>query len=115
MKQLLILIPSTVDVKKLDLGWPEFLSTAEKMPGLLKESITTVTHSLSGTSPILRCYSFTFADNQSLQEGLTSPSGQEAGKIIHQLTDGKGIILTADFLEDAISNINKYKSGDTPG
>jgi len=115
MKQLLILIPSTVNLEKLDLGWPEFLAAAEKMPGLMKESISTVTHSLSGTSPILRCYSFTFPDLQKLQEGLTSPSGQKAGKIIHHLTDGKGIILTADYLEDEISNINKFKSGDTAG
>ena len=115
MKQLLILIPSNVELKKLDLGWPEFLSAAEKMPGLIRESITTVSRSLSGTSPILRCYSFVFPDQQTLQEGLTSPSGQEAGKIIHQLTDGKGIILTADYLEDEISNINKFRSGDATG
>jgi hypothetical protein len=85
------------------------------LPGLIREAITTISHSLSGTSPILRCYSFTFPDQQTLQAGLSSPSGQEAGKIIHQLTDGKGIILTADFLEDEISNINKFKSGDTAG
>lgn len=111
MKQLLILIPNSVDVKKLDLGWPEFLSAAEKMPGLIKESITTISHSLSGISPILRCYSFTFPDRKTLEEGLTSPSGQAAGSLIHELTDGKGIILTADYLEDEISNINSFRSG----
>jgi hypothetical protein len=112
MKQLLILIPSSVDVQKLDLGWPDFLSAAEKMPGLIRESITTISHSLSGTSPILRCYSFTFPDQQTLEEGLTSPSGQAAGAIIHKLTEGKGIILTADYLEDEIANINKFKPGE---
>ena len=103
MYQLIIIIPFGVNMIDFDQGWPEFLSAAEKMPGLIKESITRIDQQVYGTSPLHRIYCFDFPDQVTLNKALVSESGEEAGKILHKITEGRVSIYTgkhnADFLD----------------
>lgn len=108
MQSLIIILPDSVDLEQLDQSWPSFLQAAENMPGLIKESVTVITEALSGISSISRIYTFFFEDNPSLVQALSSPQGEKAGKLIHQLSGGKAIILTGQYREDSLENLKKY-------
>ena len=43
MYKLMILIPPAAEGPALDEGWPEFLYSAERMPGLVREASVRVT------------------------------------------------------------------------
>ncbi|MDZ7843296.1 MAG: hypothetical protein U5K99_00605 [Anaerolineales bacterium] len=110
MQSLIIILPDSVNFEQLDQSWPSFLQAAENMPGLIKESVTVITETLSGTSSIARIYAFLFEDNPSLIQALSSPQGEKAGRLIHQLSGGKAIILTGQYREDSLENLKKYHS-----
>jgi hypothetical protein len=45
-----------------------------------------------------------------LQSGLASPSGKEAGRLLQEMTAGTVQLLIADHSEDNLENIRKYKT-----
>jgi len=105
MYQLLILLPIKIDINSFDEKWPSFLKEAEQMPGLMKESITRIERCLFGHNTIRRIYSFQFEDQSSLDNALTSPAGEKAGNILHQITGGDMILLSGEFQEDSLDRI----------
>lgn len=108
--QLLILIPLAVEIQSFDEGWPEFLKVAEKMPGLIQESVTRIDNCIYGQNSLRRIYSFTFKDSTSLEKALLSPPGEKAGKILHKITQGKVILLSGEFNQDSLENIRDLSS-----
>jgi hypothetical protein len=110
MDQLIIFIHSDVDSDALDEGWPQFLDTAEKMPGLLKESLTKIDQSLYGSVDYLRIYTFSFPDQNSLNRALQSDYGERAGSILHRITGGKVTILTGSYQSDSLERIRSFSS-----
>jgi hypothetical protein len=108
MHQLILLIPTSINLDQFDQGWPRFLKAAEKMPGLIKESLTQINHHLYGDQSFHRIYCFSFPDQETLEKSLVSEPGEIAGKIIHDLTDGKIILLIGEYREDTIDNIKSY-------
>jgi len=110
MYQLILLIPTSVDIKSFDEGWPSFLEAVEQMPGLLRESVSRVDQLLYGEEYFHRIYTFSFLDQKSLEKSLLSSPGEKAGKIIHDLTGGRVTLMTADFQEDSLDNIQSYTS-----
>jgi hypothetical protein len=105
MYQLILIIPTSVDLQNFDQGWPYFLEAAEKMPGLVKESLTRIDRCLYGEGSITRIYTFSFPDQDTMTAALTSKSGEIAGQIIHALTGGKVILMTGEYREDTLDNI----------
>jgi hypothetical protein len=105
--QLLVLIPLNVEIQSFDEGWPEFLKSAEKMPGLIQESITRIDNCIYGQNFLRRIYSFTFEDKSSLENALLSPPGEKAGELLHQITQGNMILLSGEFKQDSLENIRK--------
>jgi hypothetical protein len=97
MYQLILLIHTSVDLVAFDQKWPCVLKVIEKMPGLLEESIS-------------RIYSFLFQDRDTLEDSLLTKSGEKAGQMIHDLTDGGVTILTGEYQEDTIENIQSHLS-----
>ncbi len=109
MYQLLILLPLDVDIETFDEGWPRFLDLAEKLEGLQKETISRIDRGIYGQNQIQRIYSFIFNDKHAFEKALTSPEGEQAGKLIHQISGGKVILLSSHFLEDSLDNILQSK------
>ena len=107
MHSLILLIPSQINQEKFDREWPSFLHQAEKMPGMIKETSTLIDQKLTGLENFSRLYTFHFSDKDSLHRALSSPPGQKAGELIHQITEGRALILTGDFREDQLTNIQK--------
>ncbi len=110
MYQLILLIPTSVDIKSFDEGWPSFLESIEQMPGLLRESVSRVDQLLYGQDHFHRIYTFSFPDQKTLEKSLVSDPGEKAGKIIHDLTEGRVTLLTADFQEDSLDHIQSFTS-----
>lgn len=103
--QLLILIPLTVEIQSFDEGWPQFLKLAEKMPGLIKESVTRIDNCIYGQNFLRRVYSFSFLDSSSLEKALLSPPGEKAGELLHSITQGNLILLGGEYQEDFLENL----------
>jgi hypothetical protein len=103
--QLLILIPLTVEIQSFDEGWPEFLNAAEQMPGLIEESVNRIDDCIYGQNFLRRIYSFSFEDKPSLEQALTSPSGEKAGKILHLITQGNMFLISGEYKRDLLKNI----------
>lgn len=108
--QLLILIPITVEIQSFDEGWPEFLKAAESMPGLIKESVCRIDNCIYGQNFLRRIYSFSFEDQDSLKNALTSPPGEKAGNVLHRITQGNMILLSGEFKEDTLTNFQDKNS-----
>jgi hypothetical protein len=112
MYKLIILIPTSVDQAEFDTAWPQFLRHAERMPGLEREATARVDDPVFGRSDISRIYEFFFPDKPALLEGLTSPEGEKAGQLIHQMTRGKVTILIAEHREDRLERIRPPEAQD---
>ncbi|MEA2007650.1 MAG: hypothetical protein U9O54_00875 [Chloroflexota bacterium] len=113
MYKLIILIPPNVNETTLDESWPEFLHHAEQMPGLVRETATHARELIFGRKMVSRVYEFFFPDKETLYRGITSPHGERAGQLIHEMTQGRATILTAEHREDEIENIRLAKAAQT--
>ncbi len=110
MYQLLLLIPLNVDLQTFDEGWPTFLEKAEQMPGLIRESVTRIDRCLFGQNYLQRIYCFYFEDQPALEKALLSPPGEEAGRILHEITGGNLILLNGEVKEDSLDHIQSLSS-----
>jgi hypothetical protein len=110
MYQLILLIHSSVDLEIFDETWPDFLKIVEKLPGLIKESVTRMDQIIYGQKSISRIYSFQFRDRKSLEESLLSEFGEKAGQIIHEITKGQVSIMAGEYQEDTLENIQSFNS-----
>ena len=110
MYQLILLVPKDVDLIKFDDGWPDFLKSAERMPGLIQESVIRFDQVLYGTQEYQRIYLFSFADRQSLEKALFSSAGEKSGDILHKISAGKIIILTGIMQSDSLAHIQNHSS-----
>ena len=56
-----------------------------------------------------------FDSYAAMQQGLASPDGKEAGKLLQGITGGRVVLLFADHHEDNLDNIRRYRKPDTGG
>jgi hypothetical protein len=110
MYQLIFFIHSSVNLEDFDAGWPLVLESIEKMPGLIEESVSRLDKFLYGQKSITRIYSFLFQDRKILEDSLLSESGEKAGQMIHTLTNGGVTIMTGEYQEDTLDNIQSHSS-----
>ena len=111
MHKLVILIETLEDQAFTD-AWPEFLHAAEQMPGLLRESTSQVDDILFGATSYSLIHELYFETPQALQRGMSSPQGQEAGRILQEMTQGKMVLLFADHKEDDLERIRRFHQPD---
>ncbi len=111
MHKLIILIESTASPGFHDF-WPRFLHAAENIPGLRRESTSRITQVLYGDAPYAMIHELYFDSLAVLQHGLASPSGQEAGRLLQEMTGGRVKLIIADHSEDELENIRKFKALD---
>jgi hypothetical protein len=113
MYQLILLIPTFVDLNEFDEAWPSFLEAAEQMPGLIRESVSRIDQVIFGQDYFQRIYTFSFPDKNTLEKALVSKTGEKAGRIIHDLTGGKVTLVTAHYQEDSLQNIQSIAPQDS--
>jgi hypothetical protein len=107
MHKLVILIESTAD-PSFDQNWPQFLHHAERIPGLRRESTSRVRQVFFGNLVCDLIHELYFDSFTALQQGLASPPGKEAGRLLQSMTGGRMALLIADHTEDYIENIRRY-------
>ena len=113
MHKLVILIDAAADTAEFHSLWPQFLSLAESMPGLLREATSRVERVLIGSLNCFMIHELYFADAAALQKAMTSPVGVQTGQLLQHMTRGKVILLIADHREDAGANLKKYRQNPT--
>jgi len=109
MHKLIILVESTA-TPDFHVYWPRFLHSAENIPGLLREATSRIGQVLYGEMQCSLIHELFFESYTSLQIGLASEAGKEAGRLLQEMTSGKVRLLIADHSEDALENIRKYRS-----
>jgi hypothetical protein len=111
MYKLVILIESTSD-PAFEANWPQFLHLVESMPGLLREATSREVEILYGEMACTFIHELYFDSYLALQQGLASPQGQQAGRLLQMMTGGRMKLLCAKHQEDALENIRRYRSPD---
>lgn len=109
MHKLIILIEST-SAPGFHNFWPRFLHAAENIPGLRKEATSRISQVLYGDVQYALIHELFFDSLTSLQAGLASQPGQEAGKLLQEMTGGRVKLLIADHSEDNLENIRRYRT-----
>jgi hypothetical protein len=109
MVKLIILVESTA-TQGFHISWPRFLHAAESMPGLRREATSRVSQTLFGDMQCALIHELFFDNYASLQKGLASEPGMEAGRLLQEMTGGSVRLLIADHSEDELENIRKYKA-----
>lgn len=107
MHKLVILIESTAD-PAFNQNWPQFLHHAERIPGLRRESSCRVTQVLFGDVRVDMIHELYFDSLDAMQQGMASPDGQQAGRLLQAMTGGRMTLLFAVHNEDSIENIRRY-------
>jgi hypothetical protein len=108
MHKLIILVESTT-TPNFHVFWPHFLHAAENIPGLRREATSRVSQVIYGEMQCSLIHELFFDSYQILQHGMASESGQEAGRLLQEMTSGRVKLLIADHSEDELENIRKYR------
>ena len=109
MHKFIILIEST-SAPGFHNFWPRFLHAAENIPGLKREATSRINQVLYGDVQYSLVHELYFDSLPALQAGLASPAGQEAGRLLQDMTSGKVKLLIADHSEDDMENIRRYRT-----
>jgi uncharacterized protein (TIGR02118 family) len=108
MHKLVILIEDSEEWQSGETEWPEFLHLAERMPGLRREAISRVEHSLFGGN-FVQMHELFFDSLEDVERALTSPDGRSAGRLLQKMTGGHVALFFADHKEDDLVNIHKFR------
>jgi uncharacterized protein (TIGR02118 family) len=114
MHKFVILIEPLDDWQAFEDAWPEFLHLAEAMPGLLREASSQVDNFLIG-HPYAQVHELFFDSLETAQAALASPAGRAAGRLLQQATGGKLTLFFAEYKEDYLANIRKYREAHGSG
>ena len=108
MHKLIILFDRPSDSLAFITGWQAFLSLAEQMPGLRRETVSRIEDVIYAKKEApFKIHEFHFDDRAALDAALASDAGQQAGEWLHQFTDGNFTLLTAPHQEATEKEIKK--------
>jgi hypothetical protein len=109
MNKIIILIEPVSDWLDFEQRWPEFLSKAELMPGLIRETTSPIHHKIAGNFHVSMIHELYFDSMSDLKVAMNSDEGKAAGEVLQKITQGNVTLLFADHLEDEIKNIQAYQ------
>ena len=109
MIKLVILIEPPEDNEQFMTAWPNFLRLAEEMPGLQEEATSQVDHLLYGNNSYVMMHELFFNTMTDATLAMSSSIGQAAGEMLQNISGGKLVLFFADYKQDSIENIRKYK------
>ncbi len=107
MHKLIILIEKLEDSETFEAGWPAFLQYAEQMPGLRQEVTSRVSEKIYGSYECALTHELYFDDRDSAYQALNSPAGQNAGRTLQLITEGRMTLLFAEHHADTIEHIQR--------
>lgn len=110
MYKLVILIENFDDISSLEEGWPQFLHYAESMPGLLRETTSRIDTTIFGEQTYIFMHELYFENREQAQQAMVSTAGENAGKLLQSMTQGRLVLFFADHKEDDLENIRKYRA-----
>jgi uncharacterized protein (TIGR02118 family) len=108
MYKLVILIEMPDDLS-FDDHWPQFLHLVEQIPGLKREATSRVDRVVYGKGEFSMIHELYFESSEEMQRGMASPAGQEAGRVLQEMTGGRVTLLFADHKQDELENIHKHR------
>lgn len=108
MHKLVILIESSAN-PQFDQLWPQFLYHAERIPGLRREATSRVSQVFYGNLACDLIHELFFDNYTAMHQGMASPEGQQAGRVLQSMTGGRVVLLFADHAEDDVENIRRYQ------
>ena len=111
MYKLVILIAPPLDPDTFQARWPDFMRLAETLPGLRREASSTVAQFLYGDQPFIQVYELFFNTLEAARTAMSSPAGQEAGKLLQSITGGQMVLFFARHREDNLENIRTQVGG----
>jgi hypothetical protein len=100
---------------KFEAQWPAFLRLVEGLPGLRREATSRVEHFLYGQVPYVQVHELFFDTYNEAEQALGSSRGQEAGRMLQQMTGGRMSLFLADHKEDDLANILKHRRPEAEG
>ena len=112
MHKLIILIEAAAITPLFEDNWPNFLSLAERMPGLVREATSHIDTVLYGSYPFALMHELLFETPGALQEAMGSEEGRLAGELLQHITDGRLALYMSDHKEDELENIRKFRAQD---
>lgn len=108
MHKLVILIEPLDDWTAFEESWPEFLHLVETMPGLKREASSRVSLALFGNH-YAQVHELFFDSLTAAQTAMASENGRAAGRLIQEITGGKIVLFIAEYQEDNLDNIRKFR------
>jgi uncharacterized protein (TIGR02118 family) len=108
MHKLVILIEPPDDWAVFDEAWPEFLHSAESMPGLCREATSRVDSFLYGERAFALMHELFFDTLEDAQRAMLSDQGRQTGKILQEISRGRMTLFFADHKEDDLDNLRKF-------
>jgi uncharacterized protein (TIGR02118 family) len=109
MHKLVILIEPPEDWAAFDEAWPQFLHSAESMPGLRREATSRVDTFLYGERAFALMHELFFDTLEDAQQAMLSVQGRQTGKILQEISRGRMTLFFADHKEDDLENLLKFK------
>jgi uncharacterized protein (TIGR02118 family) len=109
MHKLVIMIETLEDTQAFEAKWPEFLHLVEAMPGLRREASSHVEHFLFGKTPYMQMHELFFDTFAGMENALVSAAGQNAGRLLQEMTGGRMALFFAEHKEDDLDNIRKHR------
>ncbi len=102
MHKLMILFRRSADTLDVETRWSnEFVMRAEAMPGLRRVSVSRVVGGPAGDVDLHMVHEFYFDDLSALQQALSSPEGQVAGKALMSFAAENVTLCFAEHMEEA--------------
>ena len=95
MYKLVIFIKSLEDADSFEEKWPEFLHSAEKMPGLVYETTSRVDKILYGEEKIAQVHELYFKSQKDAVRAMSSLEGREAGRTLQRNRDARRLSPSA--------------------
>lgn len=115
MYKLVILIEPLDDEERFEEHWPKFLRAVEAMPGLRREATSRVISPLYGQAVYTHMHELFFDDLASAERALSSPTGQVAGGLLQQISQGRLVLFFAEHKEDDLTHILQYRTDGDAG
>ncbi len=82
------------------------------MPGLMQEITSRVSSALYGDYTCFLIHELLFDDRNAAYRALNSAQGQEAGRTLQEITQGRMTLLFADHHQDRLENIRMAAEGE---
>ncbi len=88
------------NLERFENSYNDLLALVERMPGIKRRQVITVTGSPAGTSPYYRLLEVYFETSQDMEASMLSAAGQEAGGQLMTFEPGSFEMIFAEVYEE---------------